>query len=78
MQTQSHSHAISPTKQKIATIFRLVGWIAFWVELGLAVASGFVLLVAISGPNFATETNTGIGIGVFWAFCGILAVWHCC
>ncbi len=74
MQTQSQSHAISPTKEKVAAIFRLVGWIAFWIELGLAVASGFVLLVAISGRNFATETNPGLGIGIFWAACGVLAV----
>lgn len=74
MQTQSEPSLLSPTKQRVIGIFRLVGWIAFWVELGLAVASFLVLLFAISGRNFTTETSTGISIGIFWAICGIVVL----
>ncbi|MBD1835325.1 DUF3611 family protein [Cyanobacteria bacterium FACHB-472] len=73
MQTHSES-STSETKQKIANIFRLVGWIAFWIELGLTIGSGIALLFSISGRNFATETNPGIGVGIFWAVAGLLAL----
>ncbi|WP_017720522.1 DUF3611 family protein [Kamptonema formosum] len=74
MQTQSDYSSISPAKQKTVTTFRLVGWMAFWLELALALASGLVLLFAISGQNFAAETNAGIGIGIFWAIGGVIAL----
>lgn len=74
MQTKVDSSSISPAQQKVISTFRLVGWIAFWVELGLAVATGLVLLFAVSGRNFATQTITGIGIGIFWAVCGVIAL----
>ena len=74
MQTHSDTHSPSPTKQKISNIFRLVGWIAFWVGLGLSVASGIALLFAISGRNFANEANPALGVGIFWAICGLLAL----
>lgn len=74
MQTQSESHSVSETKHKVGSIFRLVGWIAFWIELGLAVASALALLFAISGRNFSTESNAGLGFGIFWAVCGLVAL----
>ncbi len=74
MQTQPEKTLVSPTKQKISSIFRWLGWIAFWLELGLAVSAGLTLLFSISGRNFADETNRGIGIGIFWAIAGLLAL----
>lgn len=74
MQTQSQSQSVSETKQKYGSTFRIVSWLAFWLELGLAVVSALAILFALSGQNFSTETNTGISIGLFWAVCGIVAL----
>lgn len=74
MQTPSASSTLNFTKQKVVTIFRSVGWVTFWVELGLAVASALALLFAISGRNFSTEVNTGISIGIFWAICAAIGL----
>jgi hypothetical protein len=72
--TKVNSSLLSPAQQKVVTTFRLTGWIAFWVELGLAVATGLVLLFAISGRNFSTKPNAALGIGIFWAICGAIAL----
>jgi hypothetical protein len=48
-----------------------------WNALASANLSGgeiAVLLFAFSGRNFATHTHTGIGIGIFWAVCGVIAL----
>lgn len=74
MQTQPEKTLVSPTKQKISSIFRWLGWIVFWIELGLAIAAGLALLFSISGRNFADETNPGIGVGIFWGIAGLLAL----
>ncbi|MGE5659919.1 MAG: DUF3611 family protein [Actinomycetota bacterium] len=74
MQTQPESYQLTPLKQKIVTTLYSVGWLAFWVELAFAVASGLVLMFAVSGRNFTTEANPGIGIGMFWAVCAVLAL----
>jgi len=75
--------------KRVATILRLVGWIGLWLQLGLGVAAGLTLVFAISGRsfsqavtpnptagavNFSIGTTPGIGIGIFWAVCGILAL----
>lgn len=71
MLTKSDSLLPPPTKQKVANTFRVIGWLSFWVELAFAVGSAIVLLFSASGRNFATETTSGIGIGIFWAVCGL-------
>lgn len=40
----------------------------------MSVASGIALLFAISGRNFANEANPALGVGIFWAACGLLAL----
>jgi hypothetical protein len=74
METKSESHSLSPTIEGIATTFRITGWIDFWLQLALVVVCSFTLLFAISGRNFSTETNSGIGVGIFWAVCGLLTL----
>jgi hypothetical protein len=74
MQTKSDSKSLALTIQEIANNFRLVGWISFWVQLGFAVVCGVCLLFAWSGRSFSEQTNQGIGISIFWAVCGILAL----
>lgn len=76
-------------RERVATILRLVGWIALWIQIALGAASSLLLVLAISGRNFNQAvtsvpgtgvvnsgggTTPGIGIGIFWAFCGILAL----
>lgn len=78
------SHALSPTLQQIAASFRTIGRIGFWLQLGLAVVSGLVLLFAMADPNFnlkASDPMSGVGLffaaggllmlglGTYWAFC---------
>ncbi len=74
MQTQQETYSISPTKQRIVSAFRVIGWLAFWVELAFTLGSGLVILFAISGRNFSTELNTGISIGIFWGVCAVFAL----
>ena len=64
----------SPKIQKIARTFRALGWLSLWVQLGLAFASILILLFAASGRKFSPDTNTGIGIGIFWSACSFLAL----
>ena len=58
----------------IATNLRWVGWIGFWLQLGLAVVAGLSLLFAWSGRNLAEEELKGIGIAIFFASMGLIAV----
>ncbi len=89
MQTEPETRTAEYKRERVAMILRLVGWIAVWLQIALAAASALMLVLAISGRNFnqavtpAPETGVvnstggttpGIGIGVFWAFCGILAL----
>lgn len=74
MQTQTDSKPLAPTRQEIVNNFRLTGWISFWVQLGLAVVCGISLLFAWSGRNFTEQPQQGVGISIFWAICGIIAL----
>lgn len=74
MQTKLDSDSLAPAMENIATNFRQVGLIGFWVQLGLAVVSGLCLLFAWSGRSFSEETNTGTGFGIFFAVCGVVAL----
>ena len=74
MLVTSGSHGPPPEIRKIANAFRLFGWIGFWVQLGLASVSVLALLFAASGRNFSPDPGTGIGIGIFWALCGVLVL----
>lgn len=66
--------SLSPKLYNIANTIRLTGWITFWVQLGLAVVAGLTLLFAFTGRAFTDQPNTGLGIGVFWAVCGVIAL----
>jgi len=74
MQTQPETKLTPPDFQQIATILRYVGWGSFWAQLGLAITAGLCLLFALSGRNLAEETTPGIGIGIFWALCGVIVL----
>jgi Protein of unknown function (DUF3611) len=72
MQTESQVRSPAPETRSIGNTIRLTGWIAFWVQLGLAVVSGLALLFAVTGRSFTEQPNAGLGIGIFWAVCGVL------
>lgn len=63
---------ISPNIRKIANTFRLYGWIGFWLQLTMAFVSGLALVFATFGRNFSPDTYPGVGIGIFWAVCGVI------
>lgn len=68
------SHSTAPNLEGIANTFRLTGWISFWLQLALIVVAGLTLLFAISGRNVSEVTYQGLGIGIFWAVCAVLAL----
>lgn len=75
MNTTPKKKAVSHTNaHNLANHLRWVGWIGFWLQLGLAVVAGLSLLFAWSGRNFADEEVKGIGIAIFLASIGLIAV----
>lgn len=68
---KSHS---SPSKQKFAGIFRLLGRISFWIHVLLGGAAGITLLLVMLSRDFSDASNAYIGFGIFLAICSILAV----
>ncbi|KAM3094740.1 DUF3611 family protein [Phormidesmis sp. 146-35] len=74
----------------IGKILRLIGWSGLVTQLGLALAAGMMLLFAIAGRNFnqaaiapvpgapvynfRDAATPGLGVGVFWAVCGVLTL----
>ncbi|WP_019501537.1 DUF3611 family protein [Pseudanabaena sp. PCC 6802] len=61
-----------PAIRKIANAFRILGWVAFWVQLVMAFVAGIALIFTATGRSFSPDTSAGTGIGIFWAVCGIL------
>ncbi|MGQ4649134.1 DUF3611 family protein [Lyngbya aestuarii] len=74
MQTKLDSTSPTPEIKDIAANFRLVGLLGFWVQLGLGVVSFLCLLFAWSGRNFSEETHQGMGVSIFFAVCGVIAL----
>ncbi|ARV58778.1 hypothetical protein BZZ01_09115 [Nostocales cyanobacterium HT-58-2] len=90
MQTQAEERILNPKLERVANVLRLVGWVSFWLQLGLGAAASLMLIFAISGRNFSQAltpptpgvgVNTytqgaipGISISIFWAVSGILAL----
>lgn len=52
--------------QKLAKNHRTLGWLSFWIQLLLAIVTGLLLSIAISGSSFGANSVT-IGDGKFWA-----------
>ncbi|NJO73010.1 MAG: DUF3611 family protein [Leptolyngbyaceae cyanobacterium RM1_406_9] len=74
MQTQPKQRSLNSKLHDIGVNFRLVGWATFWLQIGLAIVSALILAFAITGQNFSDENTPGIGIGIFWAVCGVLVL----
>lgn len=76
MSEKSDYQSVPATLRQIATNFRLIGWISFWVQLVLAVISIVVLLLFVFFSRSPTNSaaNPGTGFGVFLAVCGIVTL----
>ncbi|MBW4440184.1 MAG: DUF3611 family protein [Plectolyngbya sp. WJT66-NPBG17] len=86
----AENDSLSHKLEQVGKILRLIGWVGIVTQLGLAIAAGLLLLFAIAGRNFNqaagslaipgapansfSATTPGLGIGIFWAVCGILAL----
>ncbi|MDZ8188109.1 MAG: DUF3611 family protein [Nostoc sp. ChiSLP02] len=74
MQTESEIRSPAPETKGIGNTIRITGWISFWLQLGLAVVSALALFFAVTARGLAQQPNTGLGVGVFWAICGIVVL----
>ncbi|XWK89537.1 MAG: DUF3611 family protein [Phormidium sp.] len=90
MQTHVQEAITDLKLKRIANVLHWTGWAAFWVQLILLAVTSLMLILAISGRTFnrAIETTApggqvvnsnqgttpGLGISMFWAGCGILAL----
>lgn len=90
MQTSVETTSLSTKLERAGTLLRTIGWVGFWLDLGLAAAASLMIMFAIAGRSFnqvATTpvpgapvtsdipaTTPGLGIGIFWAVCTILAL----
>lgn len=71
----SESHALPTVVRRVATHFRLVGWISFWLQLVLAVVSGGIILLAISNPTFnLNRSSSSSGLGLLLGVAGLIAL----
>lgn len=90
MANRSDPYSLPPAVRRVATIFRLVGWTSFWIQIVLAVISAVVLLFAAGSFGAAATTpqvvvpgvpvattggvNPGTGAGLFLAVLGLLTL----
>ncbi|MBG0742180.1 DUF3611 family protein [Cylindrospermopsis raciborskii LB2897] len=60
----------------IAQMFRLGGWISFWIQLVLGVISGIIVLLYafFSQRPGSPNNNPGTGFGIFLAVCGLIVL----
>lgn len=85
--TQSHSSKLEK-RERVANILRLVSWLSLWIQLAFGVGAVLTLAFAITGRIFTRSvtpavagvgvisqgTTPGLGIGIFWAICGVIAL----
>lgn len=74
MQTQSGIGVSELKLRKLGNHLRRVGWLSFFIQFMLAIATGLALISAIQSPDLNEATTPGIAIGVFWALCGLIVL----
>ena len=72
---ESGSPIASKIAQNLAKNLRLCGWIAFWLQLVLALICGVLLELATSGRAFSPATAGGFGDAIYWGVVGFLLLW---
>lgn len=75
-------YALPPAIDRFSGNLRLIGWISFWGQLVLAVISSVILIFAglfgfSSTPNTTGASDPGTGGGLFFAICGLIALYYC-
>jgi amino acid transporter len=76
MSSQLEPYALPPAVRRVASAFRITGLISFWAQLVLAVISTIVLIFAGSNLGNRSESpNPGTGVGVFFAFLGLVLLY---
>jgi hypothetical protein len=58
----------------IAQMFRLTGWISFWIQLVLGIIAAIILLLTSSQRSSNAAGNPGTGFGIFLAICGLITL----
>jgi cytochrome b561 len=69
------SPILSKIAQRLARNLRLFGWIAFWLQLVLALICGVLLEFATSGRAFSPAAAGGFGDAIYWGVVGFLLLW---
>ncbi|MEO0854427.1 MAG: DUF3611 family protein [Cyanobacteria bacterium J06648_11] len=67
------AQALTQTRLRVASIFRLVGWVGFWLELALGIGAGVILLFAGERERL-NHPGTTFGLGLASLALIILAV----
>jgi hypothetical protein len=64
---------VPPAVRRVATAFRLAGWVGFWVQIVLGIISALVLLFATTSLSVrsGTASNPGTGAGLLFAVVGV-------
>jgi cytochrome b561 len=73
--SEARSPIASNVVQGLAKNLRRFGWLAFWLQLVLALISGVLLEFATSGRAFSPSTAGGFGDGVYWGIAGFVLLW---
>ena len=83
-QLDSSPYSLPPAVQRVASAFRIAGWVSFWGQLVLSIISAVVLLFAgstLTLANSAPATAGGVqtssaetGIGLLLSVCGLVAL----
>lgn len=76
--TSELDYNLPPAIRRIASAFRLTGWISFWIQIVLAVVSSLVLmfaLVSLGARASVGGANPGTGAGLVLAVAGLIAVY---
>ena len=79
MTQSSEIQPFSPGFAKLATTFRLLGWMGFWFKLVIVVVSSGIALFAVffsrnpsPTPGGTSAANPTTGFGLFLVTCGII------
>jgi cytochrome b561 len=63
-----------PRTLGLSSRLRLLGWLQFWVQLAIALATAILLQFATSGRAFSPSVS-GYGDAINWAFYAFLLLW---
>ena len=75
MLNKLNTHSLPATPQEVATALKKIGWIGFWVQLGLMVVSGGILLVALANPSLNLNASNPLSeLALFFAVGGLLVL----